>query len=156
NIFILTNAGNTYLGTTRVDFGSLAITSNGALGDAANALTLQSTSPTTGSLRFDADGIDITRTVNLNLTPSINTNGNTATISGTIAGAGSLTKLGTGTLILAGANTYAGGTTVSAGTLLVNNASGSATGLDNVTIAAAATLAGGNADATKGRIAPDA
>ena len=58
---------------------------------------------------------------------------------------GNLVKTGNGILTLAGANTYRGNTTVSEGTLLVTNATGSATGAatnKTVTVAAAATLGG--------------
>lgn len=47
---------------------------------------------------------------------------------------GGLVKSGPGTLSLSYANTFAGGTTVSAGRLLVNNASGSATGSGEVVL----------------------
>ena len=61
--------------------------------------------------------------------------------AGSIDGPCSLTKTGAGTLVLSNSNTYTGGTEVSGGTLLVNNASGSATGTGPVTVSAA-TLGG--------------
>jgi fibronectin-binding autotransporter adhesin len=87
---------------------------------------------------------------------------NIAVFSGTISAvmnAGStVTKDGLGTVLLSGANTYNAPTTVSAGTLLVNNATGSATGLGTVTIAADATLGGngfiGGATTIAGILAP--
>jgi autotransporter-associated beta strand protein len=62
-------------------------------------------------------------------------------IEGDAAIDGGLTKIGAGTLALSGANTYNGTTTVSNGTLLVNNATGSGTGLGSV-IVTNATLGG--------------
>jgi autotransporter-associated beta strand protein len=59
-----------------------------------------------------------------------------------ISGSGALTKIGSGVLTLSGANTYSGTTTVSVGTLLVNNTSGSGTGLGAVHVAAGGTLGG--------------
>ena len=47
---------------------------------------------------------------------------------------GSLTKVGTGTLTLSHANIYTGGTTIEAGTLVVTNATGSATGTGPVLV----------------------
>jgi fibronectin-binding autotransporter adhesin len=70
--------------------------------------------------------------------------------TGATGGAGSLTKIGAGSLTLSGAGGYAGGTTVSAGTLVLNNATGSATGSGNVTVNAGtlATTAAGAVGAT--------
>jgi autotransporter-associated beta strand protein len=53
-----------------------------------------------------------------------------------------LAKTTSGTVTLNGANTYAGGTTISAGTLLVNNSSGSGTGVASMTVNNAGTLLG--------------
>jgi fibronectin-binding autotransporter adhesin len=53
-----------------------------------------------------------------------------------------ITKTGSGILTLTGANTYAGTTTVAEGTLLVNNTSGSGTGLSDVHVLSGATLGG--------------
>jgi autotransporter-associated beta strand protein len=55
---------------------------------------------------------------------------------------GSLSKFGLGTLVLSSPGTYIGGTTISAGTLVVANASGSATGTNSVSVNSGATLAG--------------
>ncbi|MDF3059605.1 MAG: autotransporter-associated beta strand repeat protein [Rariglobus sp.] len=72
----------------------------------------------------------------------VNFNGAISTAAGgaTVLG---VTKTGAGIVSLAGANTYTGNTAVSAGTLLLNNASGSATGSTGVlTVASGARLAG--------------
>jgi autotransporter-associated beta strand protein len=59
-----------------------------------------------------------------------------------LSGSGTLTKVGPGRLTLSGANTYSGMTTVSGGTLLVNNTSGSGTGVGSVQVASGGTLGG--------------
>jgi autotransporter-associated beta strand protein len=69
------------------------------------------------------------------------------TYSGVISGPGQFRRdaaaaASAGRTILTAANTYAGGTVVNAGTLLVNNPSGSGTGLGAVTVGSDGTLAG--------------
>jgi autotransporter-associated beta strand protein len=71
-----------------------------------------------------------------------------ATFAGTIAEQNTnaitaIVKTGTGAWTLTGSNTFIGGMTVSAGTLQVNNTFGSATGTNQVFVAAGATLSGG-------------
>jgi autotransporter-associated beta strand protein len=68
-----------------------------------------------------------------------------ATIASVIAGGTGLLKSGTGTLNLTKSNSYSGGTTVAAGTLLVNNTTGSGTGMGPVTVSAGGILGGSGA-----------
>jgi len=63
-------------------------------------------------------------------------------VNGVISGAGGLTKAGAGVSTLNAANNYSGDTFVAAGTLLVNNPSGSGTGVGNVTVSNSGTLGG--------------
>ncbi|MDI1251289.1 MAG: autotransporter-associated beta strand repeat-containing protein [Lacunisphaera sp.] len=87
----------------------------------------------------------------LNLTGTINTNGNTITLDGTgqatnltgvIANTGAVVKNDSGTVALNAANTYSGGTTLNNGTLATNNNAGFGTGAIN--------LAGGTLASTAG------
>ena len=102
---------NTYAGGTLLDFGTLGLAANGALG--SGGVTMQ---PGT-TLQFEASGIALENSIVLNANPTFDTGSNTDAISGVISGSGALTKIGSGTLILAGANTYAGGTLLDVGTL---------------------------------------
>src|SRR5205085_12385222 len=58
----------------------------------------------------------------------------TSAIENAAGVAARLTKTGTGTLTLSHANTYAGGTTIRQGSLVVTNATGSATGVGKVQV----------------------
>jgi fibronectin-binding autotransporter adhesin len=110
---VLTLAGvNTYLGRTSIDGGTLSISEDANLGNAASSLRFN-----TGTLLTTAG---ITSARNIRLTTgggTIDTNGHDSTLSGVIRGAGGLTKLNSGTLTLAGINTYRGDTVVNGGTL---------------------------------------
>jgi autotransporter-associated beta strand protein len=154
NVLILNNPNNTFRGVLRPQFGTLAITSDGALGNVANTVDLNSNAAATGgSLRFDANNITLaaTRTViasNTNGGASINTNGNNATINGPLTSSStstSFTKIGAGTLILANAsNTITSAITVSGGALAVNGGvagSGTSTAA-TITVNTGATLGG--------------
>jgi fibronectin-binding autotransporter adhesin len=105
---------NTYLGNTLIAGGTLAISSDAALGDVNGGVTFDN-----GTLQFlNSFNLASTRALMLNAGGgTIDTNGNDTTVAQAIGGAGGLTKAGIGTLILSGANTYSGGTTVSGGTL---------------------------------------
>lgn len=71
-------------------------------------------------------------------------------------GAASLDKRGAGFLFLSGANTYSGGTVIEAGSVFATNATGSATGTGNITIASGAYLAiGKDPSASLGSVAGD-
>jgi len=93
----LSNAGNTYTGTTIVNAGTLALGASQNLGviAGAGALNLSSYSLTTNAT-------------------------SDSTYSGVISGTGSLTKNGAGTLTLSNTNTYNGSTTINAGTLQID------------------------------------
>jgi fibronectin-binding autotransporter adhesin len=105
---------NTYTGGTLVDDGTLRISADANLGDAAGRLTLDgATLNTTATLAM-------TRTVTLTTSGTFLTDaGTTATLGGAISGAGGLVKQGAGTLVLDAAAVHTGGTTVSGGTLQV-------------------------------------
>jgi autotransporter-associated beta strand protein len=111
---LVLTANNSYLGATTISAGTLQIDPGGALG--TGSVT------NNGALVFNTTG--------------------TSTIGSVISGSGSLTVRNTGTVSLNTNSTYSGGTTVSSGVLIVNNATGSATGSGAVTVASGATLGG--------------
>lgn len=122
----LTNAGNTYTGTTTVTGGTLRA---GALNviDDSSQVTLNS------GTTFDLNGFD--QSVNNlsgagNVTLGANTltenTAGTVTYGGVISGTGAVTAAGTGTWILTGDNNWTGGTTIDSGVLQLG--SGGTTG----------------------------
>lgn len=121
SVLRLTNANNSFTSPVRVDFGSVAITSDGALGNAANGLFLNGGNTTTnGSLRLDAS-VTTNRTITISGTSAINTNVNDFAVDGVLAGASPLTKLGVGNLNLNNAgNTFTGVLNVNGGRVNVN------------------------------------
>lgn len=104
---------NTYSGGTKVEAGTLSISSDNNLGNASGGLTI--------------DGGMLQATANMSSGRSIAlgsnggtlgaTSGATLTLTGTIDGAVGLTVAGAGTVALAGTNSYAGASTVTSGTL---------------------------------------
>lgn len=121
---VLTNPGNTFAASSiQVWEGVLAFTSDGALGNAANGLSLNTTSTTRGGIRFDANNITLGagRGVSVVDANFIDTQANTGTIAGVISNVGAITKTGVGTLIFSNtANTHTGIVNVNAGTLQVD------------------------------------
>ncbi len=126
---------NSYAGGTSILGGTLQVSADANLGDAAGGLIFSG-----GTLRTTAS-FSSARSTSLTGAGTILTDaGTTFALSGLISGAGGLTKSGTGILALSGNNSYAGATNVNAGTLRINGDQSAATGL--VTVASGATLAG--------------
>ncbi|WP_051885422.1 autotransporter-associated beta strand repeat-containing protein [Lysobacter antibioticus] len=154
----LSNAGNDYTGITRVDGGTLSVTTlaNGGLvssiGASSNASgnlvlnngTLMYTGGTTSTDRGftvgnlaaggGSGGVDVSNAAT------------TLTVSGTVVGDDGLRKEGPGTLVLSGTNTYGNGTTVNAGTLRAGSTQAFGATTNNLVVATGATtdLAGFN------------
>lgn len=148
--------GSTYTGTTTIDNGILAVSTESgglavqALGaisgntivNASGTLELRNVAyalaePVTlngGTIRSQTGSSSFGGTITLTGSGFINGAGN-LTLNGTIAesGAQSLTFNNTGTVTLTGVNTYTGATTINSGTVLVNGslAAGSAVTVNN-------------------------
>ncbi len=115
--FRLTNASNSVLGTWRLNRGALEFTSDAALGNAANDLTLDVTGSTAGTgLTFGANNIALNsgRSVSVVSQTIIDTGSFTgSSITGQITGAGNLVRRGTTSLVPANnTNTHSGGWTI--------------------------------------------
>jgi fibronectin-binding autotransporter adhesin len=121
----LTNT-NTYVGTTTVSNGTLAL---GHLTDTLSGSTAVTVDGASAILSI-AGNSDTVGAVTLKNGASITGTGGTLTgssyavesgsISAKLGGSGALIKTTTGTVTLSGANTYSGGTTVSNGTLVLD------------------------------------
>lgn len=140
------SAANSYLGKTFIlDTSTLqlenanAVQNSTVVVDANNKLAFGSGIGTfnIGGLSGNA-AIKLTDTASNSVQVNVGGNGQATTYSGVLTGGGSLKKVGSGTLNVSGSNTYgiAGqtSTTVSDGTLLINNTSGSGTGIGNVLV----------------------
>ena len=162
NVVNLSNAGNTYAGTTEVfGGGTIGLGGNAVLGGStvvfsgggvrstdANARTVTNQVGTfTGNATFGATTtqtgeLSFTNTAQSSLgnaartfTTNVNTTFNTPFSSS--GATGGIVKAGLSTLTLTGESTYAGATTVGAGTVLVNNTAGSGTGTGIVNVTTA-------------------
>jgi autotransporter-associated beta strand protein len=118
NTLRLTNAANAYAGTLEIWRGTLALTSDGALGDANNTLRINA-GAFNGGLRIDASGVSLaaTRTIELVGNEKIDSQGFDVTIAGTLTGGGRLRKIGSGTLAFSSEDswTHANGLEIQAG-----------------------------------------
>jgi fibronectin-binding autotransporter adhesin len=133
---------NSYTGATTISEGTLVTAGNGQLtaGTAlaiSNGATWQMTGTASGNGAtrtiggLTGDGTVQTTTSGFTHNLAVNKASGSDTFSGVIAGSGALIKQGAGTLVLGGVNSYTGATEVNAGTLVISNASLSATILSN-------------------------
>ncbi|QVL29897.1 autotransporter-associated beta strand repeat-containing protein [Telmatocola sphagniphila] len=117
NVVRFTNPLNDFsVDSLIVQHGTLAITSNGSLGASSNTLILAS-SGVNGSLRFDAAGINLNRSILLTSSGGggINTNGYNGTISGNLSGLSDLQVFGGGVLTFNSTNSLSGSIYLSPG-----------------------------------------
>ncbi|WP_428030142.1 autotransporter domain-containing protein [Ancylobacter sp.] len=112
---LVLTASNSYSGGTKIDAGTLSVSSNANLGATAGGLAIgDATLATTGSFGT-ARAVSLTGAATFDVA-----SGTTLGLTGTVAGSGSLGKTGTGTLILSGSNSYEGGTKISGGIVSVS------------------------------------
>jgi len=110
-------ATNTYSGGTVLNAGTLAVSADGNLGDAAGGLIFNG-----GTLRATMD-FTTNRATTLNASGGTleSDNGVFLTHGGVISGDGGLAKAGAGFLVLTGNNSYLGDTVVNGGVLTVGD-----------------------------------
>ena len=156
---------NTFAGVARINEGTVAVASAGALGSGTSRPTIAFGG---GTLQYTSDNqVDYSGQISAAAAQAIrvDTNSQAVTFATGLAGAGStLEKLGAGTLTLSGSSTYSGGTTVSGGTLDVTTGgaiahTGAALAVGTTTGSGAFVVSGGSisvGDATLGRDASSA
>ena len=156
---------NTFAGVARINEGTVAVASAGALGSGASQPTIAFGG---GTLQYTSGNqVDYSGQISAAAAQAIriDTNSQAVGFATGLAGAGStLEKLGAGTLTLSGSSTYSGGTTVSGGTLDVTTGgaiahTGAALAIGTTTGSGTFVVSGGSvtvADATLGRDASSA
>ena len=112
---LVLSAENSHAGGTTVTGGTLEVSSNGNLGAASGALTLD------GGALGNTASFDLARPVVLGPSGGTIRTGEDLLISDTISGSGALSKAGDDALVLTGANSYSGGTVVSGGSVVVSS-----------------------------------
>ncbi|MCA9234416.1 MAG: autotransporter-associated beta strand repeat-containing protein [Planctomycetales bacterium] len=130
------SGANAYTGFTSLNAGTLAVSSNGNLGNAANGLD------------FNGGGLQINGTTFTALSRSVTMTGagtvnvadaaNNLNVTGAVSGAGALTKTGDGSLALANAAALDGNINVNGGTLVVRSNTGLGTTVGGTQVASAA------------------
>ncbi|ADB16009.1 autotransporter-associated beta strand repeat protein [Pirellula staleyi DSM 6068] len=124
NTFTLENSSNSFTGNISIFRGTLGVSSDGSLGNAANDILLDVTNIVPGGLRFDAAmTLGAGRTLNFLDTTRVNTNGFDVTVLGVVAssdGDNTFVKDGLGTLSLQGINTTTSPIRIDAGRLNLN------------------------------------
>jgi autotransporter-associated beta strand protein/T5SS/PEP-CTERM-associated repeat protein len=159
------NGDNTFAGVTRINEGTLAVASAGALGSGSSLPTISFGG---GTLQYTTGNqVDYSGQISSAATQAIriDTNNEAVAFATGLAGASStLEKLGAGSLTLSGSSSYTGGTTVSGGTLDVTTGgaiahSSAALAVGTTTGSGAVVVSGGSVsvgDATLGRDASSA
>ncbi|WP_404924865.1 autotransporter-associated beta strand repeat-containing protein [Mesorhizobium sp. ORM16] len=161
---LVLGGANSYSGGTVIKNGSLLVSADANLGDAAGGLSLDD-----GATLQTAAAFTSARDVTLTSGTGTFQADADLTLSGLIGGAGGLNKTGAGALTLTGSNSYAGPSTVTAGGLYIDGDNRAATGAvsvasgatiggkgtvgGDVTVADGATLSPGSVDGTPGTLA---
>ncbi|MDM0010534.1 autotransporter-associated beta strand repeat-containing protein [Variovorax sp. J22G73] len=127
---------NNYSGGTRLANNTVALGTNGALGQGVVSVE-GATTLTNAATRSLANAFVIGNAGTL----TVGGNAGIA-ITGEVSGDGGLVKVGADELVINRGNIYAGGTHVAQGTLRIANVAGSATGQGAVTVDGGATLVG--------------
>ncbi len=155
----MTNGLNSYNGRTYVDFGTLRVTADHALGttafgvelsvntvlDLANVIysTTEEVLINGGTLSTSVGTSSLAGAVFLeSATATVDVDGTQLTLLEVVSGSQALLKTGLGTLVLSAINTYEGPTTVSAGTLLVHGSLFNGVPSPDVIVQSGATLGG--------------
>ncbi|MBZ9992171.1 autotransporter-associated beta strand repeat-containing protein, partial [Mesorhizobium sp. BH1-1-5] len=128
---LVLGGANTYSGGTAIAGGTLQVSADANLGDAAGALSLDN-----GATLQNTTAFGSARDITLNAGGGAFQTDADLTLSGLIGGAGGFTKTGSASLTLTGTNTYSGATTVAAGGLYVDGDQSAATGLTSVQLGA--------------------
>nr|WP_245430329.1 autotransporter outer membrane beta-barrel domain-containing protein [Rhizobium tropici] len=110
---LVLSGSNSYTGGTAINGGTLQISADANLGNAAGGLSFA------GGILRNTAAITTARSVTLDVAGGTFNTDADLTLNGAIGGAGTLTKTGSGTLVLNGANTYQGGTVINGGTVQV-------------------------------------
>jgi len=143
---------NTFAGVARINAGTLAVASVGALGSGASRPTIAFGG---GTLQYTSGNqVDYSGQISsaAGQAMRIDTNSQAVAFATGLAGAGStLEKLGAGTLTLSGSSTYSGGTTVSGGT--INVTTGGAIAHASATLAVGTTTGSGSCVVSGGSVA---
>ncbi|MGC3963066.1 MAG: autotransporter-associated beta strand repeat-containing protein [Rhodocyclaceae bacterium] len=110
---------NTYTGNTIVNGGRVAVSSDAALGNAANSVVLNGGDLTVTASMQTLRGI-VLGAGNGSITTAT---GVTFNAGGSVTGTGGLIKNGSGTLVMSGVNSYAGDTVINGGVVKVDTGS---------------------------------
>ena len=139
----LTGAANTFSGVVTITSGTLAITADGSLGNAANDITFSGTTDgltlATGVTLNSARTLTLTSGATATLTSASNGN---ISVAGQITGAGNLTVVNTGTTFLTNAaNNFTGTLWVQSGTVSADSLT-DAVGAGNIKLGNGSTASG--------------